>query len=75
VKVEKGSVIPSRHIHLLEATYVSLRKKKFMFEAAASVALLPVRIELVFVRMTSCQSQFSSWWKSHFVPNSPIQLS
>jgi hypothetical protein len=46
-----------------------------MLESAASGALFPERIELVFERKTSCKSEFSSWWKSHFVPNIKIQLS
>lgn len=33
-----------------------------------------VKIELVFVIITSCKSEFSRWRKAHFGPNPPILL-
>jgi hypothetical protein len=59
----------------VEETHVFLKRQPHVLEAGESSTLFPVRIELVVERNTSCKSQASRWKKTHFVPNSPIQLS
>jgi hypothetical protein len=58
----------------VEESHVSLQRKQSMLEAAVSSICFPVRIEFVFERNSYCKSEFSRWFKVHFVPNRPIQL-
>jgi hypothetical protein len=46
--------------------------KENMLKAAASAHYVPVRIEVVCERNTSCKPDISRWRNAHFLPNKSI---